>query len=369
MDVPGWYIGLMSGTSMDGMDAVLARFDSDGIEIAGHYHTAIPEQLLTLLQSMIGTQQTRLDDLLRVSNRFAELSAKAVQGVLDKGGLKAAEVVAIGSHGQTLCHRPDLGATFQVDDPSRLAERTGIAVVADFRRRDLAAGGQGAPLAPAFHADAFRSPGENRVILNLGGIANITYLPGSEAESASGFDTGPANTLLDAWHREHRGGQFDTDGNWARSGTVNKTLLAAFLDDSYFRVPPPKSTGREHFHRAWVEQIAARQGNLSPDDVQATLTELTAASIARAIRSHCCEEGSVFACGGGTLNTFLMERLAANLDGFRVATTDALGIPAQLVEATAFAWLAFRTINRMPGNLPGVTGANRAVVLGGIYPA
>lgn len=364
-----WYVGLMSGTSMDGMDAVLARFDGDGPEVGGSFHAPMPEELHTLMQSMIGTQQTRLDDLLRVATRFADLSADAVKGLLTKSGVASDAVVAIGSHGQTLCHRPDLAASFQVDDPSRLAARTGIDVVADFRRRDLAAGGQGAPLAPAFHADAFQSDTEDRVILNLGGIANITFLPASGETPASGFDTGPANTLLDAWYREHRDGRFDTNGDWARSGAVDRILLAAFLDDPYFRTCPPKSTGREHFHRGWVEEIVARQAKLSPADVQATLTELTAISVAQAIRSHCCEEGALFACGGGTQNGFLMERLAANLTGFRVDTTDALGIPPQLVEAAAFAWLAYRNINRLPGNLPGVTGAEHAAVLGGVYPA
>lgn len=363
------YLGLMSGTSMDGVDAVLVRFVGHAIEVQKHCHLDMPQPLQRQLASIVAEQAVSLPDLLVADQCLADLYIDATRIILDKVKAEIDEIAAIGSHGQTICHRPDLFATLQIGDPSRIAEGTGIPVVADFRRRDLAASGQGAPLAPAFHAAALRTTSENRVILNLGGIANVSWLPADPSIEVVGFDTGPANTLLDHWTSQHLGKTYDEDGQWARQGRVDQGLLTSMLEDPYFSLKPPKSTGREHFNPDWLTQTLAGHPEVENRDVQATLTELTAISIAKNILSHCGKFGALYACGGGANNSFLMERIAANLDGFHVATTEVLGIPVQMMEAIAFAWLARQTMNGQPGNLPSVTGADHPVVLGGIFPA
>jgi anhydro-N-acetylmuramic acid kinase len=277
----------------------------------------------------------------------------------------ARAVRAIGAHGQTVRHRPEQGYTLQLIDGARLAERAGIPVVCDFRSADVAAGGQGAPLVPAFHASVFAHPGRRRVIANIGGIANVSLL--AQHEPVRGFDTGPGNLLLDLWCARHTGAAFDRDGAWGARGQVQPALLERLLLEPYFRQPAPKSTGRDLFHAAWLEQGLAGLGALRPEDVQATLVELTAATLAGACRDFGADE--VFVCGGGARNRALMARLSEHCAPARVDTTDALGAGSQAVEAVAFAWLAARRMRGLPGNLPEVTGARGARVLGALYPA
>ncbi|HET8705381.1 MAG TPA: anhydro-N-acetylmuramic acid kinase, partial [Pseudomonadales bacterium] len=277
----------------------------------------------------------------------------------------------IGSHGHTLRHRPLLDAPFswQIGDPNVIAERTGITTVADFRRRDVAAGGQGAPLVPAFHAHVFGDEDFDRVVLNIGGIANVTILPDRKSQRpVRGFDTGPGNALLNDWTERHLGKSFDDNGNWARSGVVCDELLSELLKDTYFTKPVPKSCGREQFNLNWLEERLFHFPQLRACDVQATLVELTAATVALAIKAQASDARDLFVCGGGAHNAYLMERIAA-LSGLDAQKTEMLGVPADWVEAMAFAWLAWQTLERRTGNLPSVTGASRPVILGAIYPA
>ena len=288
-----------------------------------------------------------------------------------EAGVAHRQVKAIGSHGQTVRHRPQgrLAFSLQIGDPSRIAERTGITTVADFRRRDIAAGGEGAPLVPAFHAALFRRPGEARAVLNVGGIANLTLLPGDPGAQISGFDTGPGNRLLDDWIRRHHGQDYDARGAWAATGQVEATLLEALLADPYFVRPPPKSTGTEHFNLAWAERSLPQLATLNREDVQATFAELTARSIgAAAAPARACRPSACWCVAGAATTMHLMERIATAARGMQVETTDAHGIDADWVEAMAFAWLARETLAGRPGNLPAVTGAQGPRVLGGIYP-
>ncbi|GAB2790200.1 anhydro-N-acetylmuramic acid kinase [Halomonas shantousis] len=367
------FVGLMSGTSLDGIDAALVRCGEGRphlIETAG---IAMPESLHDALLALCQASSITFDALAWAEEAFCRLQAEAVERLLAKAGISREEIVAIGSHGQTIEHQPEATPpyTYQLDNPSLLAELTGCQVIADFRRRDLAAGGQAAPLAPAFHAALFGAPGEWRVILNLGGFANLTRLPPAEHEQAVlGFDTGPANVLLDAWHARHRRGRFDNDGTWAASGRVDEALLARLLADDFFQRTPPKSTGREYFHPAWLQ--ARLNGNEVPEDVQATLAELTAASVAQGIEQALAVRRddrpiTLIPCGGGARNTDLMARLARRLPEVRIISCESQGWPADWLEAGAFAWLAWRRLAGLPGNLPAVTGARGPRVLGGIY--
>jgi anhydro-N-acetylmuramic acid kinase len=292
--------------------------------------------------------------------------------VLRKSGLAKKDIRAIGSHGQTLRHRPRAAHPFtlQIGNPSVIAERTGITTVADFRARDMAAGGQGAPMVPAFHHQMFHSAQRNRVIVNIGGIANVTCLPAVAAQPVSGFDTGPGNTLLDQWVHRHHAQARDDAGQWAASGRASRELLELLLSDPYFAAAPPKSTGREHFNMEWLQgHLKKLAVPLAAADVQATLVQLTAHSIARAIRGVLPQTQEAFVCGGGSHNRELMAALAGSLSGIAVATTEALGLSPDWVEAAAFAWLAHQTLEGQPGNVPTVTGAKHAVILGGIYKA
>jgi anhydro-N-acetylmuramic acid kinase len=300
---------------------------------------------------------------------LGRLFAEAATAVLTAAGHPGSRIRAIGSHGQTVRHRPHTVHPFtrQLGNPSVIAERTGITTVADFRMRDMAAGGEGAPLVPAFHEWLFRAPGMNRAVVNIGGIANATWLPGDSAAAVIGFDTGPGNTLLDQWIARHRGEPCDRDGAWGAGGRVLNRLLAALLAEEYFTRPPPKSTGRELFHLDWLGRHL--DGSESPVDVQATLAELTARTIALALRTLPAPVREIYLCGGGAHNRDLVARLGRQLDGATVATTAALGLDPDWVEAVAFAWLAHQTLAGKPGNLPSVTGATREVVLGGIYLA
>jgi len=363
-----YYVGLMSGTSLDGIDAALVDLCGRRPRLLHALTHPFPEDLRQRLAALCLPGEDEIERLGRADRDLGEEFAVALQRLLDASGVAAAEIRAIGSHGQTIRHRPAAGFSLQIGDPNRIAQRTGITTVADFRRRDMAAGGQGAPLVPAFHAAVFRDATGNRVVLNLGGMANVTLLPADPARPVLGFDTGPGNVLMDLWAQRHLGHPFDADGNWAASGSVDEALLSRFLDDPYFHLPPPKSTGREHFNLDWLAASLAGSEH-SPADVQATLCELTAVSVAGAVRDTLADTDELLVCGGGAHNTYLLARLRARLAPVTVVTSDERGLPADWVEAVAFAWLARETLAGRPGNLPAVTGAGEAVVLGGVYPA
>ncbi|WP_328188865.1 anhydro-N-acetylmuramic acid kinase [Marinobacter sp. OP 3.4] len=364
-----FYIGLMSGTSMDGIDAALVELDGAGDATLVATHTEpFPAPLH---QSIVNLSQNRgaPDDLGHCDRAVGELFARAARNLLASSGHQG-PVTAIGSHGQTIRHQPlgDAPFTLQLGDPNVIAERTGITTVADFRRRDMAAGGQGAPLVPAFHHAVFGAPAEDRVLVNIGGIANLSWLPAGGAAAHAGFDTGPGNGLMDAWCHRHTGKVYDTEGRWALTGQVLPDLLERFMEEPYFSLTPPKSTGKELFNLDWLDIHLGREPGFAPQDVQRTLLELTALTITGALPSQ--RPLAVYVCGGGALNTALMTRLGELLapEG-RVYTTADLGIDPQWVEAAAFAWLARQTMEGLAGNVPAVTGASGPRVLGGIYPA
>lgn len=357
------YIGLMSGTSLDGVDAALVSFAGNRPECLATAYLAYPDDLR---QELLALSVAGLDELHRaatVSNRLANLYANAVSklGVTNN----PTQVRAIGCHGQTIRHAPNAGYSIQLNRPALLAELTGIAVVADFRSRDIAAGGQGAPLVPAFHQAVFGATDADRVVLNLGGIANITQL--ERGGHIAGFDCGPGNMLLDAWAQHHLGRPYDENGAWAASGNVIDTLLSCLLQHEFLALPPPKSCGREQFGLDWL--IAQIPDGVDPADVQATLVELTAISVIQAIDRWCSRPNELFLCGGGAHNSQLFRSLKQKLPGVKIAKTDELGLPADWVEAVAFAWLARQTLLGLPGNLPQVTGARGERILGGIFPA
>jgi anhydro-N-acetylmuramic acid kinase len=367
------YLGLMSGTSMDAVDVCLATF-GDTPQLLATLRREMPAPLRQALHELIecNSGDTTLARIGQLDAELGELFAAAALELLGEHRLQAGQVRAIGSHGQTVWHQPQGPYPFslQLGDPARIAERTGITTVADFRRRDIAAGGQGAPLVPAFHAAIFHSNEEYRVILNIGGMANITLLPADSAQTtASGFDTGPGNVLLDLHAQRHLDTDCDIDGALAAQGRCDPALLAAMLDDPYFALPPPKSTGREYFNARWLDHHLSRHSLPAAADVQATLAELTARSIAGAIEQHMPDCSRVLVCGGGVHNGHLMERLAALLPHSRIEPTTPYGIEPDWVEAMAFAWLAQQTVTGRPGNLPAVTGASRPVILGAIHPA
>jgi anhydro-N-acetylmuramic acid kinase len=369
---PGLYIGLISGTSMDAVNAVLAEASAGGFRVLAARSVAMPAPLAARLRKLAtpgghapedGDPIDQLGDLDRL---VGELFAGAVLGLLTANGLAPAAVRAIGSHGQTLRHRPRAirPFTLQIGDPNIIAARTGLPVVADFRRRDLALGGQGAPLVPAFHAAVFADPRERRAALNLGGIANLTLL--TPGEQVTGFDTGPANSLMDAWTRRHRGEPFDAGGAWAASGEVSEPLLDLLLAHPFLVMPPPKSTGPEDFTPAWLDRKVAEAGTPTPAAVQATLCEFTAATVAASLAASPPQR--LIVCGGGVHNSHLLGRLAARLPRTEVVSSAAHGIDPDQVEAAAFAWLAARTLAGLAGNLPAVTGACRPAVLGAVWP-
>jgi anhydro-N-acetylmuramic acid kinase len=365
----GLYLGLISGTSADGIDAALVRFtDGRPSLVAGLTHPwdeTLRQRILAVAQDEI---RLDLDAYGQLDVAVGRAFADAAQAVVRKAGVAASDVSAIGSHGQTIRHRPagELPFTLQIGDPSVIAERTGIDTVADFRRADVAAGGQGAPLVPAFHATVLRPEHGARVVLNLGGIANVTRL--SAAGDVTGFDTGPANGLMDAWCLRHRGEGFDRDGRFATSGHVDDGLLSELLDDAYFALPPPKSTGREHFHLAWLD-MHPRVAELAPEDVQATLLALSAVSVTDAITRYAADAEDVIACGGGVHNSALMQAIGARLEGRPLHSSASFGIDPDGMEAMAFAWLAYRRLRGEPGNLPAVTGARGLRLLGALYAA
>ncbi len=363
------YIGLMSGTSLDAVDAVLVELTNTECQLQQALSLPIPGEIRRQALSLLSPGENELARIARLDVQLGRLFAEAAGKLLAQAKLQASDIRAIGSHGQTLRHLPDgpFPTSMQIGDPNIIAETTGITTVADFRRRDMAAGGQGAPLVPAFHAAILRSEKENRALLNIGGIANLSLLPADPAQPVTGFDTGPGNGLMDAWIEHHRQIPMDENGDWAAGGQIDEPLLERLLDDDYFRQPPPKSTGREYFNLHWLEARLSACPNRSPRDVQATLAELTARSIARAIREQAPGYSRVLLCGGGVHNAHLRRRLAAALPGCRISSTADAGLDPDWVEAMAFAWLAKQTLEGRPGNLPSVTGARHGVILGAVY--
>jgi len=368
MAADGLYVGLMSGTSIDGIDAVLARIEGGDTTLLATHSQPYAADLGTRLREVSGGIGDDLASVGRLDRAVARAFADATLGLLDGAGVAAEDVIAIGSHGQTVRHEPGAERfSVQLGDPSTIAEKTGIRTVADFRRRDIAAGGEGAPLVPAFHAATFGAGGEQRAIVNIGGIANATLLDGSRV--VEGFDCGPGNTLLDAWIHRHRGEAYDAAGAWSAEHSVNDALLERLGGDSFLARRGPRSTGPEHFNLAWLEARLA--GDEAPGDVQATLCEFTAQVIAASLAGSVTSPQGVYVCGGGARNTDLMRRLHRALDaqGARLGTTDEIGMAAEWVEAAAFAWLAQRRLAGLPGNCPTATGAKGDRVLGGIYAA
>lgn len=368
---PELYLGLISGTSADAIDAALVDFTGPSPRLvaasAKPYSASLRTDLLTLAQ---GDGVTSLDAFGALDQLVADAFADAANALLTDNGIDPTAIAAIGSHGQTVWHRPyaERPFTLQIGDPSRIAERTGCRVVADFRRRDIAAGGQGAPLMSAFHAAVLSSRHEDRAVLNLGGIANLTRLPAHPDAPVLGFDTGPASGLLDAWAMRHLGTQYDEGGAFAARGRVDERLLAELMTEPYFARPAPKSTGREVLNLTWLERHRGVE-DLDPEDVQATLVELSARTIADALRREASDTRTVFTCGGGVHNPVLMSALANALAPTVLATTAALGIDPDYVEAMGFAWLARETLVGRPNNLASVTGARGPRVLGGVYSA
>ncbi len=427
------YIGVMSGTSMDAVDAALVDLSDDSsVQLIATYSQPLPSKLRNDLIALCTPGDNEINRMGSLDIQVAEIFATTISHLLQKTDITAKEIRAIGSHGQTVRHEPHgkYPFTLQIGDPNVIAEKTGITTIADFRRRDLATGGQGAPLAPAFHNHAFRDKREDRIVLNIGGIANITWLPADQRLPVIGFDTGPGNTLLDAWINKHLHKTYDEDGKWAKSGNINFALLATLLADPYFKKAPPKSTGREYFNLDWLTSFLASSarsassplpspaagsaspplpslaagsaspplpspaaGSASPplpspacgrgvggegadalldlpyppEDIQATLCELTAISIANAINKLIPGTCAILIGGGGIKNHHLIERLKINCPNYSIHSTEDFGIPPAWVEAMAFAWLAQQTLAKKPGNLPSVTGASNEVILGGIY--
>ncbi len=363
----GLFIGLMSGTSLDGVDGVLVDFWAGAARTMASYHVPYPAKLLAELRELQAASENELEREALAGNGIATVYAQCVAALLEKSSMQAADVRAIGAHGQTIRHRPELGFTRQTINGALLAELTGIDTIVDFRSRDVAAGGQGAPLVPAAHLALFGEVGKTRVLANLGGIGNISVLPADG--HVTGFDTGPGNVLIDEWTRRHLGKPYDDNGAWAASGTVIPALLDALLAEPYFALPPPKSTGRDLFHMEWLDAHLTAFADARPADVAATLTRLTAVTLARGIREHAPGADALYICGGGAYNGALLQMIADELGGaVKVQTTQALGADPSHVEALCWAWLAWRFDDRKPGNLPAVTGAAGERVLGALYP-
>lgn len=362
--MPGLYLGLMSGTSLDGIDAVLLSLDGTPA-LLHHAHQPFSPQLRNTLLALNEPGNNELHRAALAANALALGYAATVEMVLAQARIDAATVTAIGCHGQTVRHSPESGYTIQLVNGALLAELTGICVVCDYRSRDIAAGGEGAPLVPAFHRAVFAHPQRSRAVVNIGGIANITHLP-TQGE-VTGFDCGPGNVLMDGWIMTHQGVTYDAGGVWAAGGRTLPELLERLLVHEFFDRPPPKSTGRDLFNPQWLKNALA--GNERPADVQATLCELTATAIARGLDAHCADTQEVYLCGGGARNDALRTRIATLLPRRRIAVIDELGIAAEAVEAAAFGWLAQRALAGEPGNLSRVTGARGPRVLGAIYPA
>lgn len=379
------YIGMISGTSVDGIDAALVDFSTATPKLIETHSEKIPAELKTAALTFHASGENELDRLGAADVQLGRLFAQAANNLLKKAKINSNAVIAIGSHGQNIRHRPtgEFPFTLQIGDPNIIAELTDITTVADFRRRDIAAGGQGAPFAPLFHDQVLRSKTHNRAIVNIGGIANVSLLTAARGDAEAdpflldkkvpqrqdperiiGFDTGPGNGLLDAWIKQHKNKEYDQNGAWAASGKIDTNLLEKLLVDPYFKKPAPKSTGREYFNLSWLNKYLDKQ---NAADVQATLVELTALTIIEAIQNSGCKNGEIVICGGGTHNQYLMQRLKDLAKEFTVITTDNLGIPADWIEAMLFAWLAKQTMEHVKVDTRSITGAKHPVILGGIY--
>ena len=363
------YIGLMSGTSLDGIDATLVHFDGEQISVLESICLPLSSNIKDKIKSLINVSENEINRLMALDVELAQQFAITVNQLLKKSNKNKEDIVAIGSHGQTIRHLPtaEFPATLQIVDPNIITELTGITTVADFRRRDMAAGGQGAPLVPAFHQQVFFDKKKNRVILNLGGIANITILPADKNKKVTGFDTGPANTLMNHWIQQQQNKSFDESGKWAATGKINSDFIELLLSDEYFTLAPPKSTGTEYFSPAWLTKKLASSPFLSAEDVQATLTAFTATTIKNAINQYAKETDEIIVCGGGVHNDFLLQLLTQALPEIEMNNSEIYGLDPDYIEATAFAWLAKQTMEHKAGNLAEVTGASRAVILGGVY--
>lgn len=360
----------MSGTSLDGVDLALVNFSQTPKLIAADF-TPMPDTLRVALSQLVKKGETSLQTLGELDHQLALLYADSIQWFLAKHQLNADDIVAVGCHGQTVWHSPkgQYPFTMQIGDMNLLAARTGITTVGDFRRRDMAFGGQGAPLVPAFHQAVFSSPERLTVVLNIGGISNISVL--NPNQQTIGYDVGAGNTLLDIWIEKHLGKRYDANGEWARTGKIHSALLALLLDEPFFQLPPPKSTGRELFNLEWLEHKLTQIEPLPAEDVQATLVEFTVQSIVQALRqieNPNAYHSVLLVCGGGAKNPLIMERLQTHLIDWQVSTTTEYGLDVDYVEAAAFAWLAYQRIHNLPANLPSVTGATQAVSLGAIFP-
>ena len=363
------YIGLMSGTSLDGIDAALVRFEKERSTVIESACLPLSSNLKDEIRSLINPTTNEINRLMALDVQLGKSFAEAVKQLLDKARVKKKDIIAIGSHGQTIRHLPttEHPSTLQIADPNIIAEVTGITTVADFRRRDMAAGGQGAPLVPAFHEKIFLDNKKNRVILNLGGIANITSLPANKNKAVTGFDTGPANTLMNHWIQQHQNKNYDENGNWASSGKINEAFLEQLLNDDYFKITPPKSTGTEYFNPAWLTKKLSQFPFLAAEDVQASLTAFTATTIKDAVNQYATATEEIVICGGGVHNDFLLQLLKQALPNIEINSSSKYGLDPDYIEAAAFAWLAKQTMEHKSGNLPEVTGAKRAVILGGVY--
>ncbi len=367
---PYYFIGLMSGTSLDAIDAALVDFSETTPKLIEQIQYPLPADLRAKILALCEPGDNEIQRMGALDSTLGDLFAETTIQLLTKANIDAQEVVAIGSHGQTVRHCPEASPPFtlQIGDPNVIAQRTRITTVADFRRRDVAAGGQGAPFAPAFHK-AFFSSDKNRIILNIGGIANLTFLPADHSQPIIGFDTGPGNVLIDAWCQSQNRGTYDPGGEWAATGTIIESLLNQMLTEPYFQLPHPKSTGRERFNHQWLQNQPGLSETGSPADICATLVELTAITIGESVKTgfaHCQE---LFICGGGARNQFLVNRIAAQLPAFKVGTTEELGVNPDWVEAMGFAWLAKQSLEGNQVKLASVTGASQNCILGGIYHA
>lgn len=366
--MPELYVGLMSGTSLDGIDASLVDFENNKIRLIAFEYLPFPPEIRNTIQRLSEPDALiSLKDYGALDTRLGHLFAVATTSLLAKAKIPASSIMAIGSHGQTIYHAPDIQLPFslQIGDPNIIAQKTDITTIADFRRRDIAANGQGAPLVPAFHEAVFDHLTEHRCIVNIGGITNITVLPPHRSAQVIGFDTGPGNTLMDLWIKQHRNLAYDKNGAWAKIGTINHGLVARLKQDPYFNTLPPKSTGKEYFSLPWLNQKIG-SANYKAEDIQASLCFLTAITTCEAIKKYAPLTERVLICGGGIHNDYLLELIQQNLN-CPATSTEPYGIHPDHVEAMAFAWLARQTLNHRPGNLKEVTGANNAVILGGIY--
>ncbi len=365
------YIGLMSGTSLDAVDAAAVEFIRGRPHLLGAINTEIPDGLRKQIIALCKPGENEIEQLGALDYQLGELFSNTTLQLLNKQQLKPDQITAVGSHGQTIrhCPRARYPFTIQIGSAALIAQRTGITTIADFRSRDMAAGGEGAPLVPAFHALLFDSKKEQRCILNIGGIANLTFLSGSEGGKVTGYDCGPGNLLMNVWCERHKQRPYDANGEWAMSGHVQQLLLEKLLQEAYLKHPAPKSTGRELFNIDWLDQHLKQIPPISPQDVQATLCEFTAKCIAIAINRHLTAISAIYVCGGGVHNQHLMQRLMALLKTIPIHSSNEIGLDPDWVEACAFAWLARQTLRGATGNLPEVTGAKQSVILGAIYPA